>query len=150
MNYIQDHIILITPVISAIVAQGLKVSLNKRNKMKIRDFFAFTYAGMPSGHSAFVMSLITIIGLVDGFKSPLFAFSVAFAIIVISDALKLRMYLGQQGEVINILVKDLDEDKFLDQKYPKMKEKIGHTKSEVLAGSLLGIAISCLAYFLFL
>ncbi len=143
-----DYIILLTPFISAAIAQGLKISLSKRNKMKLRDFFAFTYAGMPSGHSAFVMSLVTIIGLVEGLKSPLFALSIAFAVIVINDALKLRMYLGQQGETINILVEDLNEDQFLDQKYPKMKERIGHTKREVLAGSFLGIIIAIVIYIL--
>lgn len=143
------YIILLTPFIAAAIAQALKISLNKRNKMKIRDFFAFTYAGMPSGHSAFVISLVTIMGLVEGLKSPLFALSIAFAVIVINDALKLRMYLGQQGETINILVEDLDEDQFLDQKYPKMKERIGHTKREVLAGSCLGALIAVIIYFLF-
>ncbi len=143
-----DYIILLTPFISTAIAQGLKISLSKRNKMKLRDFFAFTYAGMPSGHSAFVMSLVTIIGLVEGLKSPLFALSIAFAVIVINDALKLRMYLGQQGETINILVEDLNEDQFLDQKYPKMKERIGHTKREVLAGSCLGIIIAIVIYIL--
>ncbi|MCK9439090.1 MAG: divergent PAP2 family protein [Patescibacteria group bacterium] len=144
-----NYIILLTPFIAAAVAQALKISLSKRNKMKIRDFFAFTYAGMPSGHSAFVVSLVVIMGLVEGLDSPLFALSIAFAVIVINDALKLRMYLGQQGETINILVEDLDEDQFLDQKYPKMKERIGHTKREVLAGSCLGIAIAIIIYFLF-
>ncbi len=145
-----DYLILFTPFASAAIAQAIKISLKQRNKLKLRDFFAFTYAGMPSGHSAFVMSLVVIMGLTQGWHSPIFAMSLAFAVIVINDALKLRMYLGQQGETINILVEDLDEDQFLDQKYPKMKEKIGHTKREVLAGSILGVLISCLAYFLFL
>lgn len=144
-----NYIILTTPFIAAAIAQGLKIALKKKNKMKLRDFFAFTYAGMPSGHSAFVVSLVTIMGLVEGLNSPLFALSIAFAVIVINDALKLRMYLGQQGETINILVEDLDEDQFLDQKYPKMKEKIGHTKKEVLAGSCLGVIVAIIIYILF-
>jgi acid phosphatase family membrane protein YuiD len=37
----------------------------------------------------------------------------------------------------------------LDQKYPHLLEKIGHTKKEVLAGSALGIVISVLAYLIF-
>lgn len=143
---ILDYTILLTPFVAAAIAQAIKISLTKRNKMKIKDFFAFTYAGMPSGHSAFVVSLVTIIGLSEGIKSPLFALATAFMVIVINDALKLRMYLGQQGEAINILIEDLDEDQFLDQKYPKMKERIGHTKKEVLAGSLLGLAIAIIIF----
>ncbi|PKM91715.1 hypothetical protein CVU82_00715 [Candidatus Falkowbacteria bacterium HGW-Falkowbacteria-1] len=144
-----SYLILITPFVAVITAQALKIILNKKNKMKWKDFFALTYAGMPSGHSAFVISLVTIIGLVEGFDSGLFAMSLAFAVIVINDALKLRMYLGQQGGIINILVEDLSEDQFLDQKYPKMKERIGHTKIEVLAGSMLGIMIAISLYLLF-
>ncbi|MFA5420562.1 MAG: divergent PAP2 family protein [Patescibacteria group bacterium] len=142
----QNYIILITPFIAAATAQAIKIVLIKKNKMKIRDFFAFTYAGMPSGHSAFVVSLVTIIGLVETAQSGLFALSLAFAVIIINDALKLRMYLGQQGGVINVLVKDLKDDQFLNEKYPKMKDKIGHTLKEVVAGSLLGIIISILIY----
>jgi len=116
--------------------------------MKIKDFFRMSYAGMPSGHSAFVASLVTIIGLAEGMQSPLFALTLAFAVIVINDALKLRQYLGQQGAILNILIKDLKEDQFLDEKYPILKEKIGHTKVEVLAGILLGIAVGVIIFIL--
>lgn len=140
------YLIILTPFISAAAAQIIKIILGKRNKMKIKDFFKMSYAGMPSGHSAFVASLTTIIGLTEGFQSSLFALTLAFAIIVINDALKLRQYLGQQGAILNILIKDLKEDQFLDEKYPILKEKIGHTKIEVLAGTLLGIAIGIIFF----
>lgn len=142
------YLIILTPFISAVIAQIIKISLVKRNKMKIKDFVKMTYAGMPSGHSAFVASLATIIGLIEGLHSPLFALTLAFAIIVINDALKLRQYLGQQGAILNILIKDLKEDQFLDEKYPILKEKIGHTKIEVLAGILLGIAVGITMFIL--
>jgi uncharacterized protein len=145
----QNYLLLITPFVAAAVAQAIKISLVKKNKMRLRDFFAFTYAGMPSGHSAFVISLVTIIGLVETVSSGLFALSLAFAVIIINDALKLRMYLGQQGGVINILVKDLRDDQFLDEKYPKMKDRIGHTIKEVIAGSILGIIVAILMYEIF-
>jgi uncharacterized protein len=140
------YLIILTPFISAAIAQIIKIILGKRNKMKIKDFFKMSYAGMPSGHSAFVASLTTVIGLSEGFQSPLFALTVAFAIIVINDALRLRQYLGQQGAILNILIKDLKEDQFLDEKYPILKEKIGHTKVEVLAGILLGIALGIIIF----
>lgn len=142
------YLIILTPFISATVAQMIKISLGRRNKMKIKDLFRMTYAGMPSGHSAFVASLTTIIGLTEGFNSSLFALTVAFAVVVINDALKLRQYLGQQGAILNILIKDLKEDQFLDEKYPILKERIGHTKIEVLAGILLGVVIGIIIFLL--
>lgn len=142
------YLIILTPFISATIAQMIKISLGQRNKMKIKDLFRMTYAGMPSGHSAFVASLTTIIGLTEGFNSSLFALTVAFAVVVINDALKLRQYLGQQGAILNILIKDLKEDQFLDEKYPILKERIGHTKIEVLAGILLGVVIGIIIFLL--
>jgi uncharacterized protein len=140
------YLILLTPFISAIIAQGIKMILVKRNQSKIKDLIKLSYAGMPSGHSAFVSSLVTIIALTEGITSPFFALALAFAVIVINDALKLRQFLGHQGAVINSLIKDLKEDQFLDQKYPLLKERIGHTMIEVSAGILLGIAIAILIF----
>ncbi|MFA4942414.1 MAG: divergent PAP2 family protein [Patescibacteria group bacterium] len=149
-QFIAHHLVLLVPFVSAATAQVIKISIKqKKQKLKIRDFFVFTYAGMPSGHSALMVSLTTITGLTEGLFSPLFAISFVIAIVIINDALRLRNYLSQHGEVLNILVKDLKNDNVLDQKYPHLLEKIGHTKREVLAGSALGIIISLLAYLLF-
>jgi hypothetical protein len=144
----KSYIILITPIIAATVAQIIKVLLVRKNKMTFKDLIKFSYAGMPSGHSAFTISLVTIIALTQGIDSPLFALSLAFAIIVINDALRLRQYISQQGAVINILIKDLNDDQFLDEKYPLLKERIGHTKLEVMAGMILGMIIGLLMFYL--
>ncbi|MFA5644571.1 MAG: divergent PAP2 family protein [Patescibacteria group bacterium] len=143
------YVIIATPFISAFLAQIIKIILVKKNKMKIKDLIRLSYSGMPSGHSAFVISLATIIGLSEGFTSSLFALSLAFAVIIINDALRLRRYLGQQGAIINILIKDLKEDQFLDEKYPILRERIGHTIVEVIAGILLGLIIGILMFKLF-
>ncbi|HPT08730.1 MAG TPA: divergent PAP2 family protein [bacterium] len=144
----KSYIILITPLIAAVIAQIIKVLLIRKNKMSLKDLLKFSYAGMPSGHSAFTMSLVTIIALTQGLSSPLFALSLAFAIIVINDALRLRQYMSQQGAVINILIKDLNDDQFLDEKYPLLKERIGHTKLEVMAGMILGMTIGLIMFVL--
>jgi hypothetical protein len=123
----KSYIILITPIIAAAVAQIIKVLLVRKNKMTFKDLIKFSYAGMPSGHSAFTISLVTIIALTQGIDSPLFALSLAFAIIVIND---------------------LNDDQFLDEKYPLLKERIGHTKLEVMAGMILGMIIGLLMFYL--
>jgi len=137
------------PVCAFILAQGTKVLIKSFNKkhLKLKDIFA--YSDMPSGHTATVISLATIIGLKIGFSSPEFALSLVFASIVITDAVGLRNYLGQHGKTLNILVKDLKEDDFLDNSYPKQLEHIGHTPMQVLIGALIGALVSITGFLLF-
>jgi len=139
--------ILITSLAAGVIAQLSKLFV-KSNKIKISWRAVSSYAGMPSSHAAFVVSLTTIIGLTQGFSSPLFAVCLIFSVLVIRDALGVRRYLGQHGEIINILVRDLKEDKMLDESYPQLLEKIGHTPAQIIAGSLLGIIVSLISFFL--
>ena len=142
------YIYLICPIVSFILAQGTKVFIRSLNhKITLHDLFA--YSDMPSGHTAVVVGLVSIIGLKDGLSSPLFAISFVFASIVITDAIGLRNYLGAHGRTLNILVKDLKEDEFLDRSYPKQLERIGHTPMQVLVGAVVGIVTSFIAWYLF-
>ncbi len=150
VSLLHEYIIFWTPFAAAIIAQISKIFIKQKGKkLKIKDFLKFTYAGMPSGHSALMISLLTITGLTQGINSPIFAACTVFAIVVINDAVRLRRYLGQHGRILNVLVKDLKDDDVLDQRYPKMLENIGHRFSEVLIGSLLGACTALLAYWLF-
>ena len=137
------------PVISFVLAQGTKILLKtkRRKKLQWRDLFA--YSDMPSGHTATVVSLATIIALELGLYSAEFALALVFMTIVITDAIGLRNYLGQHGKTLNVLVKDLKEDDFLDNSYPKQLEQIGHTPLQVLIGALIGAGVSLIG-FLFL
>lgn len=137
--------ILLLPVLSGLIAQGSKF-LFKSNKMPSDWKSIFSYSGMPSSHAAVMVSLTTIVGLVQGIDSPIFAVSFIFSFIVIRDALGIRRYLGQHGEFLNILIKDLGNDKVLDQKYPRLLEKIGHTPAQILVGGLIGLIVSLLGY----
>jgi hypothetical protein len=138
------YIYLICPIAAFIAAQGTKVILRSfKRKIHWRDIFS--YSDMPSGHTATVTALTTIIGLRLGIDDPIFAASFVFAAIVITDAIGLRNYLGQHGKTLNVLVKDLKEDEFLDQSYPKLLEHIGHTPLQVAIGGLIGIIVSLLA-----
>jgi len=140
--------ILLLPLAAGAIAQLAKF-LIKSNKQKFASRNFFSYSGMPSGHSAMVISLATILSLKLGWQSPLFATSVIFAVIVIRDAMGLRRYLGQHGHILNILVKDLKEDNVLDESYPHLLEKIGHTPMQVLIGSIIGVLVSLIGYLIF-
>lgn len=142
------YIYILTPIIAFIIAQGIKVILRSFKK-KVTWHDVFAYSDMPSGHTSVVVSVTTIIGLKLGLGSPIFAAAFVFAAIVIVDAIGLRNYLGQHGRTLNILVKDLKEDDFLDNSYPKLLEKIGHTPLQVLVGGSIGFITSLIAYLLF-
>lgn len=142
------YIYLLTPIVAFILAQGAKVFLRSfHHKITWHDVFA--YSDMPSGHTAVTVSLVTILGLKLGISSPIFATAFVFATIVITDAIGLRNYLGQHGKTLNILVKDLKEDEFLDRSYPKLLERIGHTPMQVIVGALVGIITSVVSFLLF-
>lgn len=142
------YIYLICPTIAFILAQGTKIILQSfQRKISWLDIFA--YSDMPSGHTAVVVSLVIILGLRLGISSPIFAVGAVFAAIVIVDAIGFRNYLGQHGKTLNVLVKDLKEDEFLDRSYPKLLERIGHTPAQVVVGALVGILTSVIGYFLF-
>ncbi len=133
--------ILILPGIAFLVSQTSKIVLRKeKNKFTFNELFA--YSGMPSTHASIVASLATIIGLEEGIDSALFAISVVLAAVVIRDAIGLRNYLGQHSEVLNLLIKDLDDDYLIDKSYPRLLEKVGHTPMQVVIGSAIGIAVS--------
>lgn len=142
------YLYLICPIIAFAIAQGTKIFIRSRHhRLTWHDVFA--YSDMPSGHTAVVIALVVILGLKLSLSSPIFAVAFVFASIVITDALGLRNYLGQHGKTLNILVKDLKEDEFLDQNYPKLLEHIGHTPLQVLIGTLIGVSTSLIGYLLF-
>lgn len=149
IEYIGKHIYLICPIIAFILAQGTKVFIQSFSR-KITWRHVFAYSDMPSGHTSVVVSLVVIIGLSETAASPLFAAAFVYAMIVITDAVGLRNYLGQHGKTLNILVKDLKEDEFLDKSYPKLLERIGHTPLQVLIGGLVGALTSLIGYWIFM
>lgn len=96
--------------------------------------------GMPSGHSAGVSSLATIIGLQQGF-SALFFVVVLFGILVIRDSFGVRYSVGQQAQVLNKLIKH-------DHMHDEVRVVAGHTPLQTVIGILVGVVIAILVYFL--
>lgn len=101
-----------------------------------------TYGHMPSAHTGFVISLVTSVGYYAGLGSGAFAVSVALAIIIVDDALRLRIYMGDQGRRLNFITQQLHID---EKDFPRLKERVGHRKSEVIVGAILGFVLT---YFL--
>ena len=112
-------------------------------RYKRADFYYFvSTGGMPSAHSASVSALAASVGLHEGFHSSLFAIALTFAFIVMFDAQSVRRAAGHQARIMNQMVDQL----FKDHHWPheKLKELLGHTRLEVLAGMSLGAIIAVL------
>ncbi|MEX2430282.1 MAG: divergent PAP2 family protein, partial [Patescibacteria group bacterium] len=57
--------------------------------------------GMPSAHTAIIVSATTAIALAEGIGSPLFALAVVVSAIVMHDAVRVRWPLGEATERLN-------------------------------------------------
>jgi acid phosphatase/vanadium-dependent haloperoxidase related protein len=97
--------------------------------------------GMPSAHSAIVVSMAVFLGLQDGLNSSVFGLSVWLAIIVMYDAMMVRYSSGMQGEVLNKLIMEQGS------KLKKLRVAHGHTPVEVLAGALIGAVVAIVVFF---
>lgn len=139
--------IILLPIAAGLISQIAKFFISSnRLQPSIRNLTA--YSGMPSGHSAMVISLVTIIGLIEGINTPFFAIAFILAALVIRDAVGLRRYLGEHGRIINALVKELGSEDLLDKNYPHLLEKIGHTPAQVVVGSLIGFFVSLIGFYI--
>ena len=136
------------PIIAGLTAQGLKFFFNKNRRFfqKTADGYLPRYGGMPSAHAAFVFSLATLVATIDGFASTSFAITAVLTIIVLDDALRMRIFLGYHGQALFRLVARLPVE---DQKgYPALETHLGHKPAEVTVGALLGMGLTLLILFL--
>lgn len=144
--------ILVAPVVGWCVAQVLKVIIHMCMTKSWNWERVVGGGGMPSSHSATVGALATATLLQYGASSFEFAMSTIFAIIVMYDAMNVRMETGKQGAILNILIKNEEIKAKLDEtskdKWTEtiLKEYVGHTPLQVLVGLLLGILIGVIAY----
>jgi uncharacterized protein len=135
--------VLLTAIIGSLSAQILKLIINYINHRKLDFRILFSTGGMPSSHSASVMSLSMAVGFEEGFKSNLFAICLFFSFIVMYDAAGIRRAAGKQAEILNKIIEDLYAGKRADE---KLKELLGHTPIEVLIGAIWGIIVALIMY----
>src|SRR5438552_933588 len=130
----------VVPLVAWVIAQASKVIIDSVLLRRLSVRRLATAGGMPSSHSALVVSLTTIIGRLQGVESPLFALALIFSSVVMYDATGVRRAAGQQAMILNRLLDDL----FIAHRgihQVRLRELLGHTPIEVIAGALLGIVI---------
>jgi len=139
MSIFQPYYIFIVPAIVGGLVQLTKfIIYSVKHGWNIR--YAMTHGHMPSAHTAFITSLVTSVGYYAGTHSGAFAVAVALAIIVIDDAARLRVYMGDQGRYLNMLVRQLN----IEEQFPRLKERMGHRISEVIVGAIYGTLLTFL------
>jgi len=135
--------ILLTVLASWVIAQSLKVLLGYFACKKI-DFRWFVgTGGMPSSHTAGASCLATAVGLSYGFDSVHFALAASFALVVMFDAQGVRRATGSQARILNKIMDDIYWQGKI--KEGRLRELIGHTPIEVIAGFVLGVVVACVA-----
>lgn len=137
--------ILITTISAWLIAQTIKVVIGVF-RLKKFDFRLFIGSGgMPSAHAAGATCLGTTIGMECGFDSVYFALAFAFAIVVMFDAQGVRRSTGKQAGILNTIMEDIYWRGKIQE--ARLRELIGHTPVEVIAGGLLGVAIGLISSF---
>ena len=95
--------------------------------------------GMPSSHSAVVISLATMIGKSQGIDSPIFGLSIIFAFVVMYDAAGVRRAAGKQAKLLNKIVQTPGMTGV--EVTERLQEVLGHTPTQVFVGALIGLIV---------
>lgn len=141
--YNPEYNIFVIPILVLVLTRIVKFSVFYFRHE--RDFqytmkHAMSYGHMPSVHTALMVSLVTSIGNYEGVTSGAFAIAVVLAILIIDDATRLRVYLGDLGRYINTILKQIKIGR--KDEYPRLKERMGHRINEVIAGGIVGFTLT--------
>lgn len=132
---------LVVPFVSWLVAQLIKFLL-KAFKGDISPSMFYASGGMPSAHTAVVVSLASVALVDQGADSAVFGVTAILALIVMYDALGVRRMAGEQAAAFNKLMRVLEASRLAVPGGSPVRELRGHTPSEVLAGAGLGLLMS--------
>jgi acid phosphatase family membrane protein YuiD len=126
------------------VAQTIKVVLGVLKEKRFNFRWFVGTGGMPSSHAAGASALATSVGLEYGFNSALFAVAAVFAMVTMFDAQGVRRATGYQATILNKMLDDIYWKGQIEEQ--KLKELVGHTPIEVLAGFMLGVVCALMLY----
>lgn len=140
----QNKILIVTFIAWAVscVLKGCIYAVSNGH-FKLNRFFGS--GGMPSSHSATVVSLAAAVGIAEGLNTAVFAICFVLALVVMYDASGVRRAAGQHAKFINMIMAVIVEQD-MEKKQTRLKEILGHTPLEVCAGAVLGGIIAIAAH----
>ncbi len=127
-------------------AQTIKVLIGGVAERRFNFKWFVGTGGMPSSHASGVTALATSVGLYEGVGTALFAVTLMFTVVVIFDAQGVRRATGQQAEILNKIMDDIYWGKRIQE--DRLKELVGHTPIQVIAGIVVGLVVSFALYWL--
>ena len=141
------NFVLATAICASLLAQLIKVLLNLFIFHRFIAERMWGAGGMPSSHSATVCAMVVATGRYCGVSSPTFAIAAVLSIIVMYDAMGVRYETGEQAKVLNQMIDQWIEVSeknapFLQNMH--LKEMVGHTPLQVVAGFLVGLVVGLL------
>ncbi|MCL4440642.1 acid phosphatase [Desulforamulus profundi] len=137
--------ILFAPLSAFLTAQLLKGLLASLKSKKWHWERFIEAGGMPSSHSAMVTALATAAGLSYGWSSSLFTITAIFSVIVMYDAMGVRRAAGIHAKILNQILEEMGRQDG-QQNVKALKELIGHTPSEVVAGAVIGVIMASVVF----
>ena len=139
---------LLTSVSGWALAQIIKIGIYSVIGKKFDWKRLFASGGMPSAHTATVVSLTAICGFQLGFQSFEFALAMILTIIVCHDAMGVRLETQKQNVILKKLLQKPECATDEEIKKIKLKNSVGHTLPEIIGGVIVGIAAAILMNFL--
>lgn len=112
--------------------------------------YLYASGGMPSVHSAVVVSLAVTALLREGSGSPLFGVTTVLAAIVMYDSFGVRRSTGEQATAINTIMDTLVDKVKMERPKARLREILGHKPLEVSVGAVLGLVLGGLFNFSYL
>ena len=147
LNELVSNKVLMTAMAAWVIGQFLKLPGYYILHRKWNWGMIFSPGGLPSSHSSLITATTLSIGLYHGFSNPLFGLAMAISMIVIYDATGVRRQAGLHARVINEIMQEIFAGRPVPEK--KLREVLGHTPFEAIAGILLGILIAISYWLLF-
>lgn len=140
----------ISPLLGWASAQIIKTFINMLMTKEFNAERLIGSGGMPSSHSATVVGLMYATAYCCGFTGFEFPAATTLAIIVMYDAMNVRMETGKQAIILNLFLKNEEINKMLKEAdradWAKiiLKEYVGHTPTQVLGGIINGVVVGYL------
>lgn len=131
--------IFIAAAIAWFIAQALKILISFIENKKIDWSLATASGGMPSSHTSFVIAATTMIARKEGVESSIFALAVVLSVVVMYDAMNVRRAVGHIGQTLNQIIDNFNKTGKVN--VDNVKEILGHSPIQVLAGFILGLLI---------
>jgi len=129
--------VFLTWFVACLIAQSIKILLGVIRLRRFDFRWLVGTGGMPSTHAAGVTALSAAVGSDVGFGSPLFATALVFTLITLFDAQGVRRWSGRQAQILNKILEDMYFKRRIQEE--RLKELLGHTPTEVLAGMGIGL-----------